>query len=180
MSRQLPAPLSGVAEKPRYIANLRAASSEMNGERLTGMSYETGDRGSRQEPNGSRQLDVSIRGAERNSCFLRRRRRGAQHPALWRNELKTSEDIALAKEREDLRSARAKRKRREARARFELVERSVLLGLTVASTVVIWILLFRNPHAIPLAVGGFGAGGGLAVGYGRWRAKRADGRELRG
>ena len=86
--------------------------------------------------------------------------------------METPEQVELAERIEDVLAARAKRKRREARARFEIVERSVLLVMTVLSTVVLWTLMVTHPEALPLAAGGFGAGGALAVGLGHWKARR--------
>jgi hypothetical protein len=103
---------------------------------------------------------------KRSGCILRiHRTRGDHAHALSSDELKSSEDISLADEREDLLDKKSKRRSREADDRLRRAVGYVSLALTVVSTIIVWILLLIHPSAVPLALWGFGTGGGLALGY---------------
>lgn len=112
--------------------------------------------------NGDRPLS---NGPRRRCPFRRHSPRRGGHSYNAPEELKTTEGIAIADKREDLRAKESRRRWREAKDRLALRTGYLGLVLTVPSMVILWILLFTHPSAAPIALGGFGTGGGIALGY---------------
>lgn len=103
----------------------------------------------------------------------RRLRRSAHSPHGWRPQ-PTEEQIQIAKKWEAYLSDRAERKWRQARERFKLIRNYVLLGLSVISTIVLWVILFENPHTVPIGLGSSGAVGALAAILGYQHGNKSD------
>ncbi len=91
----------------------------------------------------------------RRACIFHRRERGARgKPKLDREE--------------------SKNRNSNWRERIENLDSVVAIAIKAGSFVVLATLMLRNPAASPLAVAGFGFGGGLALAYGYFKRGRQD------